>query len=644
MMRLLQIVMVVGSGLGLLGMCVSESSPELPPSQSQLHCQRAQTHDTITYHQALENAAQDMDALNQLGYEQLKGQKAQAAIATFQQSLNLAHHDIEKIEVYRGLGEAYLVAQEPDLAQNAFLNGLRLELPSSQESVLQEQATFRMAMIHYHRCDWESAIASFRDAYQVLEANPPLQTIYLKSLTYVYDWAGLQAYFAEHHRPLEEYELLNIGHDYAAQLKQDDAIAVYQQFSQQLPLINDTPTSRSLMVQYLLGEGLGLGEQYDEAERVLQKVYQALQDNPAARADIPSSLHSSLSTVWVYQNQFDKIEALWSDVYPEPSIRDLKLGQFYLSLNTPQETLQLAKQWCEQSNQNRPSAEAYQCLGDVAFKTEQYDIAIASYRQAYDWGNLDVLDNLRHSYEVLEQYDKAIETTQRLIQTTSVYYPSNAYRRLARLHLKQQQWQLAQEAYERSYDSSDSNEDNAIATANSQVAYGRGLIEVAEYDRAIAACESAAASLPQNPSPLMCLGEAYRHKGELDQSLNYLEQARPLMSSGHNHQSVTVSSFYHHGDLQGIERFQEYWPRMAARAEFNETLGETLLAQQQYQTAVLTFKTALYEYPLSTRASLGLGQSLVAQEKYGGAIAVLNRYLQFDPENGEAQDLLQAIP
>ncbi|MEM9217113.1 MAG: tetratricopeptide repeat protein [Cyanobacteria bacterium P01_F01_bin.150] len=648
MMRRLQIVMAVGSCLGVIGMCASESSTKLV--QSQPHCQRVQTHDTATYHQSLESTAQDLDALNQVGYEQLKEQNAQAAmaqrhsersIATFQQALNLARHDIEKIEVYRGLGEAYLIAQTPDLAEEAFLNGLRLELPSSSESSLQAQAAFRTAMIHYHRCDWEAAIASFREAYPFLESNSHWQNFYLKSLTYVYDWSVLQDYFAEHHRQLEEYELLNIGHEYAAQLKQEDALAVYHQFSQQLPFVNDTSSSRELLTQYFLGEGLGLGAQYDEAEHVLQNVHQALQDNPAARADIPPSLPLSLSTVWVHQNQFDNIEALWSDLYPEPSIRDLKLGQFYLSVRSPQNTLDLAHQWCEQSIQTRPSAEAYQCLGDVAFNTKQYEAAIASYVQAYALGNSDVLNNLSNSYKKLEQYDQAIETTQSLIQITSGYYPANAYRKLAHLYLKQQQWQFAQNAYERSYQTPNSTDDNAIAIASSRIEYGQALIADAEYDRAIAACEFAAAGLPQSPSPLICLGDAYRHKGELDQALNYLEQAQPLLSSAQNHQSVTVSAFYQHGDLQSLELLQEYWPRMAMRAEFNETLGEILLAQQQYQIAALTFKTALYEYPLSTRASLGLGQSLIAQEKYGGAIAVLNRYLKLDPENTEAQDLLQ---
>lgn len=115
-----------------------------------------------------------------------------------------------------------------------------------------------------------------------------------------------------------------------------------------------------------------------------------------------------------------------------------------------------------------------------------------------------------------------------------------------------------------------------------------------------------------------------------------------------NFHSFVVSSFYQQGELQSyqpeayqsITQLQYYFPRMAARAQLNEALGEILLAQQQYEKAALTFKTALYEYPLSERASLGLAKSLVAQEYYGGAIAVLSRYLKLDPAHEETQALL----
>lgn len=139
---------------------------------------------------------------------------------------------------------------------------------------------------------------------------------------------------------------------------------------------------------------------------------------------------------------------------------------------------------------------------------------------------------------------------------------------------------------------------------------------------------------------MVCLGEASLQKGDLDLALKYLEQAQTLSVSEQNNQSFTVSSFYQGGNLQSIDTFEQSWPRMAARADLNETLGETLFAQQQYRQAALTVKNALYEFPISTRASLGLAKSLIAQNKYGGAIAVLHRYLKFNPENAEAQDLL----
>ncbi|MEM7796134.1 MAG: tetratricopeptide repeat protein [Cyanobacteria bacterium P01_C01_bin.118] len=654
MKQLLRLLIIAGFCMGTLGQCANKSLVEI--SQSQQLCHQEDTHDTATYRQALKRQPSDMHALVQLGYEQIKATKGQAAIATFTQALTLASQDIEKIEIYRGLGEAYLVAEKFEMAGDAFLQGLRLELPSSHGSSLEEQVGFRMAMIYYHRCDWESAISSFRESYGFLERQSHWLDFYLTSLTHVYTWSELQAYFAKHHRPLERIESLGVGHKYAAQLKQDEAIAIYQQFIPEIPLTNDTPASQELVAQYLLGEGLALGKQYDQAASVLQNVYQTVQDNPALAADIPVELlRSTLSTVWVQQQQFDKIEALWSTLYPEPSMRDFKLGEFYLWLDSPQDTLPLAEQQCEQSIQARPSADAYECLGDAAFRTQQYQTAVVAYQQAYELGKkVGMLDNLSYSYEQLKQYDKAIETIQRLIETedenqgTAVI--SVAYQQLAHLYIKQQRWSLAQEAFERSYALANPSDDAETATAKGELAYGQELLEANEYDRAISACDSAVSSLPQNPEPLICLGAAYQNKGNLDQALNYLEQAQSLAPSDQDDfHSLVVSSFYQQGELQSyqpdayqsITQLQYYLPSMAARAQVNETLGEILLAQQQYEKAALTFKTALYEYPLSARASLGLAKSLVAQEYYGGAIAVLNRYLKVDPEHAEAQALLE---
>lgn len=77
MMRLLQLGMVCRIGLGTLGMWAPEASADRSPSQrpSPRQCQTVQTHgidDNETHRQALARDSQDIDALNQLGYEQLK--------------------------------------------------------------------------------------------------------------------------------------------------------------------------------------------------------------------------------------------------------------------------------------------------------------------------------------------------------------------------------------------------------------------------------------------------------------------------------------------------------------------------------------------------------------------------------------------
>jgi Flp pilus assembly protein TadD len=176
------------------------------------------------------------------------------------------------------------------------------------------------------------------------------------------------------------------------------------------------------------------------------------------------------------------------------------------------------------------------------------------------------------------------------------------------------------------------------------------LMKAGQTDEAVLQFQRALELTPESADIHNAYGSALARKGDLDQAMQEFSTAikiNPRLAEAHNNLGIALMSAAR-ADKSGepAEAENEFKTAIALEphyAEAQNNLG-TLYGQQGVDAqAEKLFRAAIASSPTFTNAFVNLGATLASESRFAEADATLEKALQIDPGNKEAQDLRAMI-
>ena len=229
--------------------------------------------------------------------------------------------------------------------------------------------------------------------------------------------------------------------------------------------------------------------------------------------------YSRLGSVRMAQNNFKEAEKLFEQAL-EKDANSLEAMQGLVGLYQMQKQVPRALARLDLQLAKVPNNPAFFYLkGTILFATNDLEKAQAAFEQAANINKdfVDALLSLGQVQGLRAQMDKAAATFQQCIEKSP--RDVRAYILLASLEEGRNNWQRAQELYEKSLQVAP---DNPLASNNLaflQLEHGGNV------DVALSHAQIARQKMPDRPNVADTLGWAYYHKGIYGQAITYLEEA-----------------------------------------------------------------------------------------------------------------------
>lgn len=279
---------------------------------------------------------------------------------------------------------------------------------------------------------------------------------------------------------------------------------------------------------------------------------------------------------------------------------------------------------------------AYLDVAYVYIHHRKYETAIELLKKGDESNpnNIDLLFELAFCYERTDEFDKAIETHQRILTIDT--FVSEAWFNLAQLYFSQEKYEQALQSYDYvlAIDPSD---------AFSCLQKAHVLLSAERYREAVECFAEYGELVPDDELTYNCIGECYECLENYDTAISYYEKT--LISDANNYEALVGVAIC----LLEQEKYEEsihYTQRaINAQPDYAETwiyLAEAYVGLENFDEALYAYQKSLLLEPNQPETLIAIGNLQLDKEDYLSALYYYNSAHEQD-QNIEYINLFFAV-
>lgn len=308
----------------------------------------------------------------------------------------------------------------------------------------------------------------------------------------------------------------------------------------------------------------------------------------------------------------------------------------YLQLEEYQQAYKLSEELLEKEDQESLD-NVFAELGFLHVEADCYKEAALYFEESlrYNPENIEVLSDLAYSYEMLDDFNAAITTTNKILDIEPYTY--EAWINLGKLYSLSEEYEKAVDSFDFALTINESDSSVLKLKAHCLSLLGRTK-EAIEIFKDLLQTNAIDTSL------YFLLAECYQSLEMYDEALNYLQKYQVL--EGETEELLTKEAYLYmqKGDYRRALSISENGSQLyPSSSEFNIIAGEVAFKQEQYQIAE---EYLLSVYPLN-KDNFHLIDLLamlnIKQENYSEAAYYTEELLKIDSHNLEARQRLALL-
>lgn len=308
----------------------------------------------------------------------------------------------------------------------------------------------------------------------------------------------------------------------------------------------------------------------------------------------------------------------------------------HLQLEEYQQAFNLSEQLLEK--EDRESLDnALAELGFLHVEADCYKEAILYFEESlkYNEENVDILSDLAYSYEMTGNFEKAIETTNKILDIEPYTY--EAWINLGKLHTLREEYELAIDAFDFALTINDS--DSTILKLKAHCMSLAGQIK-----EAIEAFKELIWIIPEDTTIYFLLAECYQSLELYDEALTSLEKYRRL--EGETEELLTKEAYLYlqKGDIRKASSMVESGLLVnPASSDFNMIAGELAFREENFEKAEEYLMSVYPDDANNSRLIDLLAIINIKKENYTVAAEYTEELLKLDNHNLEVKQRLALL-
>lgn len=238
----------------------------------------------------------------------------------------------------------------------------------------------------------------------------------------------------------------------------------------------------------------------------------------------------------------------------------------------------------------------------------------------------DALNNLGTMYLSLGKLDEASDIFKRLLEKDPNDF--NASSNYASILFQKKKFQEAYEWYDRSL---------KLKPDSAQVSYDMGitLIMLGRTDDALLCLEDALAKNPAYIEPMVCVGNIYHERGELDKALSYYMRSNAISPNEEAYGGIVQVHIEKNNDHLAITQAEEAVRELPESAIAWNSLGHIYTKTGDFTLALECFEKSLALNAENPLVYSNIANTLKQQGQLDKAIEYLKKALQVSPDAAE---------